>query len=138
MQADKFANGADRINFSLSMGVGGLVVTLIASLVVIFLSSFLGKIGSLSLGIGIASLLPIISTVVIQVSKADATYPINSGSFLINQREADKIIQGQSKEFIRTGKEKVDLNELISIGRKHYQPLLDKEIPKVKQFVEDG
>lgn len=138
VQTDTFSLSKERINFSLSMGIGGMVVSSIAGMIVIFISSYVGKIGSVAIGIATASLFPIISNIIVQVSKADATKPFNSASYLINEKQANEAIVNQADNYIQNEDASVDLNQLISIDRIHYQPLLQDEKQKANDFINGG
>lgn len=68
-QSDSVASMSDKIRWSLSLFIGGLIVQIIAAAIIIMLASVLGKVGTIVVSILIAAIVPILSFTLVPLGK---------------------------------------------------------------------
>lgn len=115
IQYDKNSSLSEKTNFALSIGVGGFIVSLISSLIIVFFASFLGRVGTISLGIVTAALFPVMSSIVVEVTRMRGDRPYSSSTFLINNNQADQLIKNKSSDLMDKKFPELEIEDIINI-----------------------
>ena len=158
-QMDNIANGMARLKFAASISVGGAIVIGIASVIIMLIASFLGKVGTVAIGIVTAATVPVGSSIVAEVSKG---IPLRFGTqsiMMINQNQVDDLIdktltrvdQGkgtlnQKIQDIYNGKDILDKNgnvisitpaALLSLEKVHQYPFPRRDLERYYEYLND-
>ena len=134
LQYDTYSTGQERVKLALSFFVGGIIISIIASFIVMFIASFLGKIGTISIGIATAALIPIVSSVVVVAGKGATVKPFNVNLFLLNQKEVDEALKETAIDYIKTHKANIKLNKFLAIDRRHTQIFTENQMPEYEKY----
>lgn len=124
IQLDKYSNLIEKANFSLSMSIGNIIVCLIASFIILFIASFLGKIGTISICIGVAAIVPILSQIIYQTTRPHRIVPpIEPASSLVNQDKLDSTIIKKLDEYNYNNQINIDFDDVYDQDILFFQPL---------------
>lgn len=80
-QFDSYATSAQKFKWALSLFLGGLIVQIIASSIIIMLASVLGKVGTVVISILFAAVVPILSFILVPLGKGWRAGSINEGMY---------------------------------------------------------
>lgn len=112
---DEYANISDKIAYALSLGVGGFIVLIIISSILVILASVLKRTSLLSFGVVLSAIIPILSFTISPIGKGQPFgYDFTSSN--VNQLKIDKLKDiNKLKEILDSPKDQVNLKDLSRI-----------------------
>ena len=158
VQFDTVSSSSERIKFASSLSVGGLIIITIATSIIVLMASFVGKIGTLSIGIVAATLVPITSSIISDVSKgkpSGRSDMFNSHIGIINLKQLDELVHSKVEKELKddpgllnriiVNPKKVDLKkykniflkkDLLNIGTRSFNPIEPKHIKRFNTYID--
>lgn len=101
--SDSLATGDQKIKFIASLAVGGLIVQIIAAMVIVMISSVLGKVGTTVVSILFAAIVPIVSFTLSPLGKGQGFSVINQGmvrnTITMENDDASNIVTSSSNVY---------------------------------------
>ncbi|MCK5867362.1 MAG: ABC transporter permease, partial [Mycoplasmataceae bacterium] len=136
-QYDTLSSGSSRFRFALSISIGGTIVLIIVSMLLILISSFIGRMGTVALGIVAAAIFPIASDVVAGVSKGrvgDKSH-FSTNMKILNMKSVDELIEKQAKKYKDDPDNyELSLSDLSDVKSRQYQPATIDAAKEFKKY----
>lgn len=134
-QFDTYASKIDRVNFALSISVGGMIVMAIATVIIMLISSFIGKVGTISIGIVTAATVPIASTILSQVSQGSPRHLDSKSYEIINQKQVDELVAKDIEKMKLHEKITIEPGEVLGLETRTLTPYKLKDMKKYNDYI---
>ena len=125
-QYDTLSSGVKRANFALSISIGGAIILIIISMILMLISSYIGMMGTVALGIVAAAVFPIASNVIAEVSRGTVkdNMSFNTNAKIFDMESIDKVIKKQEEKYLADPKNyEFSLSDLVEVKSRSYQPV---------------